>query len=111
MDRMIYKLKTKDNKVIATVEVGVERLVKEPKVEIRAIVDLRNYSERMLNVNSKDELEKFIDTFATIADLRNWMWDEYFAMKRNVESEFEGVAKHIKNILMAATIDHNLILE
>lgn len=111
MERMIYKLKTQDNKVLATVEVGLEQLRKDPNVEIRSVVNLYNYSEKMLKVNSKEELEKFIDTFASIANLREWMWDEYFAMKRNVSSELDGVVKHVRNILLAASVDYNLILE
>ena len=108
---MIYKLKTQQGKVLATVEVGLEQLRKEPNVEIRSVVNIKTYSELMQNVESTKEMHILIKTVSTISSLRDWMWDDYFAMKRNVGSELEGVVKNVKNVLLTATIDLNLKLE
>ena len=110
---MIYRLKTQDNKLLATVEVGLEHLNKAPNVEIRTFIHIEHYT--LLIYNSLIEREYNIvdlsDTFHELSTLRDWMWDDYFASKRNVASELEPIVKHIKDILLAASHEFNLKLE
>ncbi len=107
---MIYKLITEDSKTIVTLEVGLEQLRKEPNLEIRSTINLKTYSDFLMEITSVAEMETFIDAFHEIATLREWMWDDFFANKPNVAVYFDEVVKHVKNILLAAANDYNLTL-
>ena len=108
---MIYTLRTQDNLPLATVEVGLETLTRKPYVEIRSIVHIQNYTQFLLEHLDTEEVIDIMKTFDTISNLREWMWNDYFAMKGNNELDLEPIVKHVKDILLAATHEFNLKLE
>lgn len=107
---MIYKLITEDSKTILTLEIGLEQLRKEPNLEIRSTINLKTYSDFLMEIINVTEMEAFIECFDEISTLREWMWDEFFANKPNVAVYFDEVVKHVKNILLGAANDYNLKL-
>lgn len=108
---MIYRLKTQDDKLLATVEVGLEQLRKNPNVEIRSEINIWNYSEFLMSISTRSGLEEVIDSFGNLGNLRNWMWDEYFAMKPNNKSSFDEIVGVVKNTLALTALRFDLKLE
>lgn len=100
---MIYKL-TNEGAEVVVVEVGILKVKKQPIVEIRSVINLKEYNKLLENKNPEEVAEDFNE----IAYLREWMWDEYFARKPNVPGELEAIAKYIKSKLLTLSYEYNL---
>ena len=108
---MIYRLTTEDDQELVSLEIGLEVLRKNPNIEIRSVVNIKTYSEYLMALTDSKSVLEYIEVFANIANLREWMWEEFFENKPNVAIYFDEVVTHVKSTLLAAASEYNLKLE
>jgi hypothetical protein len=94
------RLSIKDSEVYTILEIDVWVKYSEgiEFVEIRCQVDIERYSFWLLKLE-ESKRESFIKDVASLYDIRHWLWQEYFAQKPNVPSEYDGVLEEVRKKL------------
>ena len=68
-------LRNKNNDSVVDIDIWTKEAVKgRPFTELRAVVDIRLYSEVLLN--NLDRSEDIIADFQEISELRGWLWEK-----------------------------------
>jgi hypothetical protein len=105
---MTLFLRNQDNQTI----VDIELFTKDGCVELNSTICILTYSKLLFELlinKSEDEIKVFIQIFDNLSELRGWMWETYFATKKNTESEYSNVLKEVTNILKNIAEQYNLI--
>lgn len=110
---MTYYLRTKENKTILDVELWVKdnKNGDEPYtyVELSSVVDIGNYSILLLEYSGETQIE-FINDFDQLSELRGWMWESFFMIKKNTEKEIDNVKIALMNILKPIAEKYDLMV-
>lgn len=105
---MTFFLRNQDNQTV----VDIELFKKDGCVELNSTVCIKPYSQLLLEqlISEKDESEirRFIQEFDDLSELRGWLWESYFAVRKNTVEEFDNVSKELKEKLMTVAKKYNL---
>jgi hypothetical protein len=94
---MTIFLRTPANKTLLDLEVWVKKEDNYSFVELSAAINIKNYSEFLLN--NLDKKEEIVEDFQEISELRGWLWEVYFMEKNNTPSELTNVIVELKKYL------------
>ena len=108
---MIFYLRNNKNKDIDLAEVEIYLVLDSIEancyVELNSYIYISNYSTLLLETTEEKKIE-LIKEFDNISELRGWMWEKYFAVKKNTQEEFYGVMSEVKAMLNSLASKHEL---
>jgi len=103
---MIFQLRTK-NKTICDVEITAPN---EPQkyIELSASVLVAGYSQVLAKYI--DEMPTLINKFEEVEELRGWLWENYFGIRKNVYTveDYNNVVNYVKNLLKKLAHEYDL---
>lgn len=106
---MTLFLRTKNNETIVDLDIWIKK-DNIPYVEISCSINIKNYSLLLLrNPNPRKQLEIITD-FDQLDEIRGWLWEVYFATKKNTEKEYSNVLREVKWILSKVAEKYDLHL-
>lgn len=104
---MIFFLRNQNNKTVFEVEIWINKIDDYSFVEISPSVNIENYSFMLLN--SKQKFEMIAD-FDELEGLRGWLWEVFFAGKKNEAKYYDEIIEELRGILQEKAEKYNLIL-
>jgi hypothetical protein len=108
---MTLFLRNKENESVVDIELFIEKC---GYVELKSVICLKQYSKLLLELviseKSEKEIHDFINEFEDLSELRGWLWEDYFATKRNNYEEFENVCTALREKLKTVAKKYNLVL-
>lgn len=129
---MILYLRNEKGKTIFEVEIWVKTEDDNYSyVELSTNFDIQNYSKlliskmdnqyfrerkltKIIGKQKPTEIEEFISIFDQLSELRGWMWESYFMVKRNTKENTKenltDVIKEVKIILNAVADKYDLFV-
>ncbi len=107
---MTYYLRTKGGKTILDVECWIKREESNSFVELSSVVDIKNYSILLLENTDQKKQVQIIADFDQLSELRGWLWEVFFMVKKNTEKEFDGVKTELKAILKKVADKYGLFV-
>jgi len=105
---MTLYLRNTKGKNLLDLEVWVKTEDGYSFVELRSVVDIKHYSELLLNNIPKKN--KIIHDFDNLSELRGWLWERYFMTGENDGSQIDDVIDKLKTILNKVAKDYDLAL-
>lgn len=91
---MVLYLRNKRNEDIAEIELNVKTDESTKFVECSCVIDITGYSKLLFSTIEQDQ-RILIQEFADLSEISGWMWERYFAVKKNTESEYDGVLQEV----------------
>lgn len=101
---MTLYLRDKNNNTIADIEVSKGKEF----VDIRVAIDIRQYSELLLN--NLDRKWEIVGTFDFISNMRGWLWEKYAPKYGNKPSDYKDILSHVKHFLVESGKSLDLVL-
>lgn len=95
---MVLYLRNKRNKDIVEIELNVKTDEGTKFVECSCAIDITGYSKLLLSTPEQNQ-KILIQEFDDLSEIRGWMWERYFAVKKNTESEYDGVLSDVRDWL------------
>lgn len=95
---MVLYLRNKRNKDIVEIELNVKTDEGTKFVECSCVIDITGYSKLLLSTPEQNQ-KILIQEFDDLSEIRGWMWERYFAVKKNTESEYDGVLTEVRGWL------------
>ncbi len=105
---MTLYLRNEKNKTLLDLDVWVKIEEGNRFVELHSTVDIKHYSELLLN--NLDKKNRIIHDFDKLSELRGWLWERYFMMGKNDGSQIDDIIDKLKKILNKVAKDYNLAL-
>lgn len=106
---MTLFLRDNNNNTILDLEVYVKKEDDHSFVELSSVINIKNYSILLLDTLENDKVG-LINTFVELSELRGWLWENYFMVKKNKPEEYGNVVKELKSILTTVANKYNLNL-
>lgn len=104
---MILYLRDQNNKTITDTEITIKTEDNYQFVEVDSAISIPEYSKHLLNSDIKNTFIKDIDF---ISEIRGWMWEYYFATKKNTKDEYQNVLNEIRKVHNEIAIKHKLMV-
>lgn len=79
---MIIYLRDLKGNTLVDIEIYKAREEQHDYVELKSVVCVKPYSDFLLKLDD-DKQGKFIDVIDDLSELRGWMWENYFMVKKN----------------------------
>jgi len=92
---MVLYLRNKRNKDIVEIELNVETDENKKFVECSCAIDVTGYSKLLLSTPELNQ-QVLIQEFDDLSEIRGWMWERYFAVKKNTALEYDGVLSEVR---------------
>jgi len=114
---MILYLRNETGKTIVDIELWTKTEYesdgdKHSFIEISCSIDIAHYSFLLLDISnqSPDKLGQAIADFSELSEIRGWMWENYFMVKKNTPEEYNGVLTEVRKTLDTIGKRYNLRL-
>jgi hypothetical protein len=95
---MTLFLRNEKNETILELEVWIKTEDSYSFVELSSIIDIKNYSLMLINTDKEKQIEMISD-FDELSELRGWLWEVFFMVKKNEPKEYDSVVQELKAIL------------
>ena len=95
---MVHFLRDKNNNTLLEAMVyvdGYEHGEGKDYVEVRSGINVIHYSAFLLTASDRKTQNKIINIFYDLDELRGWLWENYFMVKKNIASEKDNVEKEV----------------
>jgi tRNA C32,U32 (ribose-2'-O)-methylase TrmJ len=96
---MTLFLRNEKNETILDLEVWVKTEDSYSFVELSSSVDIKNYSLMLIKNTDKEKQIEMISDFDELSELRGWLWEVFFMVKKNEPKEYDSVVQELKVIL------------
>lgn len=106
---MVLFLRTKANITLCDIEIFEKKEDGNNFVELRSAIPIADYSRFLFKVDRSLVLDAIRD-FDDLSELRGWMWESYFAVKKNNPEEYKGVLKEVRGILNKMATKYDLMV-
>lgn len=83
---------------IFDIEVWVKTENEFSFVEISSSIDVNAYTTNLLKYQNERQVE-YINSMAELSEIRGWLWESYFMVKKNTQEEYNNVVAELKTIL------------
>ena len=107
---MVYFLRDENGDTLIEVECWVKDEEGYLHCEVSPSVYIENYSKTLLSFDDENKQSEFIEIFETLSELRGWMWESYFMVKKNTPDEIDGLKVALRGILSDVSDRFNLYL-
>lgn len=113
---MLYFLRTKSNKDLVEIDLNISRADNGEKyIDVRSGTNIQNYSIFLLDLyesSNKDTkiICEFIRNIESIDQLRGWLWEIYFAGRKNESVYYDDVREKVKESLKSIAQKFNLVV-
>lgn len=111
---MTLFLRTKDGKTIIDMELWTKSMPENKDHtyhEISCSIDIKNYSEKLIELHNKDCHYQFIEAIDHLSEVRRWLWEFYFMNKKNDGSDenYKKILGILRKKLDAAALNFDLV--
>lgn len=98
---MTFSLRTKDNIPLLDIEYWIENdnLLEQNYLEISSSIYLKNYSQHLLSIVPDSRLNRFINIFEELSEIRKWLWEDVFKGRHNTSEAYEEVLLQLREKL------------
>ena len=105
---MILYLRDEKNRTILDLELYVKTEDDRSFVELASSIDIKNYSLFLLNEKHPLRQSQIIRDFDELSELRGWLWESYFMVKKNTKEEYDNVLEEVRKIIKKVADRHSL---
>ena len=107
---MTLFLRNEKNETILDLEVWVKTEDSYSFVELSSSINIKNYSLMLIKNTDKEKQIEMISDFDELSELRGWLWEVFFMVKKNEPEEYEFVVQELKVILKKVADKYGLFV-
>jgi tRNA C32,U32 (ribose-2'-O)-methylase TrmJ len=107
---MTLFLRNEKNETILDLEVWIKTEDSYSFVELSSSIDIKNYSLMLIKNTDKEKQIEMISDFDELSELRGWLWEVFFRVKKNEPKEYDSVVQELKVILKKVADKYGLFV-
>jgi hypothetical protein len=107
---MIFYIRDAKNNDVFELELWTKIESGRRNIEIKSSIHVAGYSKFL--VANQGSIDDIVSDFSELEDMRGWMWEQYFATKKNdgSQSDYIAIHGHIRSRLTEVAIKYGLMM-